>query len=369
MPFTKTYSDGTLSTDYGNSLAWQLISLRNEKYQWTVSGSGTDEYYVELAGGGAPGFIATPPTSNGVYTNSTARTKGTLGSLAANEWGYGNNDSLGFSTVYVRIGSDPDAQVADYVQFRQIPQAGENVRFHAGAGSVVTGLDQSAVAILGFYVENGYDGTMGSATGYLRIDPDVFSYDSRGQAWLDVGSANINYPIRGTGNAADGEFGLYLRGSNMAIVDVTSGSVGIAALPGETSTVATLRMSNRGTKVKCGAGVTLTSALPIFDGELWLHCGATTVTKYGGIVWLLEASSVSSVNDLGGGEFHWGSSGSITTYTKRGNGLFNMRASNIARTLTTLNKYLTSGTIIYNKEAVTITNDTRNDSYTETITG
>jgi len=52
----------------------------------------------------------------------------------------------------------------------------------------------------------------------------------------------------------------------------------------------------------------------------------------------------------------------------RGGGVFNMRASNAARTLTTLNTYFNSGTIIYNKEAVTITNDTKNDSYTATIT-
>lgn len=365
MAFTKTYQ-GTGSTDYSSSLAWALNGLRDSRYAWTASGSGTAEYYVRTAANANPGFVATPPSTSGVYLNGTSATKGTLGSLAAGTWGYGDNDALGYSTVYVRTsgGVDPDTLSADYVQFRQIPQAGEYVRIPAGAGSIVTatGLDQSAVAIDGFHVEEGYDGTIGSSTGFLRIsvsDP-TFEFNGIGQAFIDLG-ATTGATVHGTASAANGEFGLYLRGSALSLVDVRGGSVGIAALPGETSTVTTLRMSNRGTVVKCGAGVTLTSALPIFDGSLWLHCNATTITKYGGNVYLREAAAITTVNSLGPGAFSWGSSGNITTYNNRG-GSLNMRDSNASRTLTTLNLYTTSGTVSYNKEAVTITNHTLNDS-------
>jgi hypothetical protein len=362
MTFTKTgeFSD---STDYSSSLAWEKISLRNSGFAWTASGSGTNEYYVRTAGGANPGFAATPPTTNGVYINGTSATKATLGSLAAGNWGYGDNDTLGYSTVYVRLsgGGDPDAQTADHVQFRQIPQGGEFVRIPPGAGSIVSGLDQSAVAIDNFYVEEGYDGTIGSVDGFLRLDlGGQFEFNGSGQAFIDLG-ASTDVTVHGTSPADIGEFGLYLRGSAMGLVDVRGGSAGIAALPGETSTVTALRMSNRGTTVKCGAGVTLTSAVPIFDGNLWLHCNATTITKYGGNVYLREAAAVTTVNSLGPGEFHWGSSGGITTYNNRG-GSFNMRASNASRTLTTLNLYTTSGTVTFNKESVTITNHTLNDS-------
>lgn len=367
MPFTKIWLGTT--GDYALSTNWELISLRNANFNWTVSGSGTSEYYCRTAASANPGFSGTPPTSAGVYLNGTAATKATLGSLAAGNWGYGDNDALGYSTVYVRTSGsvDPDSLTADYVQFRQIPGTGENVRIPAGSGDISSNLDQSAVAILGFYVEPGYAGTIGAATGYLRIDPDVFDFSSLEQAWIDIGSANINATVHNTGTGDTGEFGLYLRGSNIAILDARGGSIGVAALGGEISTLATLRMANRGTVVKLGSGCTFTSAIPIFDGELWLHCNATTITKYGGIVRLMEAAAVTTVNDLGPGEFHWGSSGNITTYNARGGGTFNMRASNAARTLTTLNTYTTSGTIIDNKEAVTITNDTKNDSYTRTI--
>jgi hypothetical protein len=364
MAFTKTYQ-GSGSNDYSNSLAWALNSLRDSRYAWTASGSGTAEYYVRTAANANPGFAATPPTTNGVYLNGTSATKATLGSLAAGNWGFGDNDALGYSTVYVRTsgGVDPDTLSADYVQFRQIPQAGEYVRIPAGAGSITTasGLDQSAVSIEDFHVEEGYDGTIGSATGFLRISlANNFYFKGTGQAFIDLGGSSDAF-IYGTASASTGEFGLYLRGTALSLVDVQGGSVGIAVLPGETSTLTTLRMSNRGTTVKCGAGVTLTSALPIFEGNLWLHCNATTVTKYGGNVYLREAAAITTVNSLGPGSFSYGSSGNITTYNNRG-GSLDMRASNASRTLTTLNLYTTSGSVSYNKEAVTITNHTMNDS-------
>lgn len=364
MAFTKTYQ-GSGSNDYSNSLAWALNSLRDSRYAWTASVSGTAEYYVRTAANADPGFVATPPSTNGVYLNGTSATKGTLGSLAAGTWGFGDNDTLGYPTVYVRTsgGVDPDTLAADYVQFRQIPQTGESVRIPAGAGSITTasGLDQSSVSLDDFFVEEGYDGTIGSSTGFLRISlGGEFEFNGTGQSFIDLGGSS-DVTVHGTASAPNGEFGLYLRGSALSLVDVQGGSVGIAVLPGEVSTVSTLRMSNRGTIVKCGAGVALTSAVPIFEGNLWLHCNATTITKYGGNVYLREAAAITTVNSLGPGEFHWGSSGNIGTYNNRG-GSLNMRDSNASRTLTTLNLYTTSGTVSYNKEAVTITNHTLNDS-------
>lgn len=363
MAFTKTYQ-GSGSTDYSNSLAWALNGVRDARWSWTASGSGTAEYYVRTAASANPGFVATPPTTNGVYLNGTSATKGTLGSLATGTWGFGDNDALGYSTVYVRTsgGVDPDTLAADYVQFRQIPQAGEYVRIPAGAGSIASGLDQSAVAIEDFSVEGGYDGTIGSVTGFLRISlGNQFDFNGIGQAFIDLG-ASTDVTVHGTASAANGEFGLYLRGSGIGLADIRGGSVGIAALPGEVSTVTTLRMSNEAT-VKCGAGVSLTSVIPMFSGNLWLHCNATTITMYGGIVWLQEAAAITTVNNLAG-EFHWGSSGNIVTYNARG-GVFNMRASNAARTLSALNRQFRYGSIIHNKSAVTITTDTKVDDFTE----
>lgn len=369
MAFTKVWNgagSGATAGDYADSRNWELISLRTSAFAWTASGSGTNEYYVRTSGNTNPGFAATPPTTSGVYISGSSATKGTLGALAAGEWGYGDNDTLGYSTVYVRLsgGGDPDAQTADHVQFRQIPQAAENVRIPSSASSISSNLDQSAVAINGFYVESGYSATIGSATGYLRIDPDIFEFDSLEQAWIDVHSAAITCVVHGTGRGDTGEYGLNLRGLAISLIDLRDGTLGVAALPGEVSVATTIRMSGDKTVLKCGAGVTMTT-LVIFSGEASLHCGATTVTKYGGRVYLAEASAITTVNSIAG-ELFWGSSGNIGTYNARG-GILDMRASNAARTLGTLNRYFNGGIIRHNKEAVTITTNTMQDSFVENI--
>src|SRR5688500_10118354 len=101
MPFTKTWLGTT--GDYEEVTNWEKISIRNANFAWTASGSGTNEYYVRTAANGNPGFVATPPTTNGVYISGSAATKGTLGALTAGQWGYGDNDTLGYDTVYVRL--------------------------------------------------------------------------------------------------------------------------------------------------------------------------------------------------------------------------------------------------------------------------
>jgi len=85
--------------------------------QWTASGSGTNEYYVEADGGGDPG-LASPYNT---YEDSVSMTPGTAGSLAAGEWDWADNDSLGFQTVYVRLsdGADPNSKDRDTIMIDQ----------------------------------------------------------------------------------------------------------------------------------------------------------------------------------------------------------------------------------------------------------
>jgi hypothetical protein len=76
------------------------------KYRWILSGGGTTEYYLQTATGGNPNISEPDRFNNG---GSIYETKGTVGALANSEWGYGDNDTLGYSTVYYRFfGLDPD---------------------------------------------------------------------------------------------------------------------------------------------------------------------------------------------------------------------------------------------------------------------
>lgn len=364
MAFTKVYNgagSGATAGDYADSRNWELISLRTAAYSWTASGSGTNEYYLRTAANGNPGFAATPPTSNGVYINGATATKGSLGSLAAGNWGYGDNDTLGYSTVYVRLsdGTDPDTKVADYVQFRQIPQTAENVRVPAGAGNISSNLDQSAVAINDFIREEGHEGTIGSATGFLRIDPDRFEHSGTGQAWIDIGTAAISPRIHETGSANTGERGLYLRGTAISVLDITGGDVGLASLPGSLSTATTVRVFGDDTSVWIGNGVTLTN-LHQYAGEVRLRCAASAVIIYDGTHISEENGTMTTVT-LKAGDYIYKSSGNITTFHLYG-GTLDEQQSGVARTISTINLYAGSSSILRNKEAVTHTTETTNDS-------
>jgi hypothetical protein len=97
---------------YANTTS--IASIRDATLKWTASGAGTAEFYVELAAGGDPS-LANPA---GVTENNEPMTRGTLGSLRAGQFGYGNNDTLGYNTIYVRLtdGADPDSKAVDFVE-------------------------------------------------------------------------------------------------------------------------------------------------------------------------------------------------------------------------------------------------------------
>ncbi len=74
---------------------------------WSLSGGGTTEYYLlDLA----PFYSAAKPSR--VYINDVEIAEGTLGSLGIIQWGFGDNDTLGYDTVYIRLsdGTDPDSK-------------------------------------------------------------------------------------------------------------------------------------------------------------------------------------------------------------------------------------------------------------------
>lgn len=109
--------------------SWSLSSvpfdnLRSSSDEWTASGSGTNEYH----------YATVKEEPYAVFINGTAATKGTIGSLAAGEWGWGDNDTLGFSTIYVRLSddADPDGKAEGYVQSTKLSEL-----IDSGANTVI----------------------------------------------------------------------------------------------------------------------------------------------------------------------------------------------------------------------------------------
>ena len=76
---------------------------------WTASASGTDEYYLPPSNP-----LSFKESPDDVFEDDTAMTAGTIGALNVGEWVFGNNDSLAFPTIYVRLadGTDPDTKFA-----------------------------------------------------------------------------------------------------------------------------------------------------------------------------------------------------------------------------------------------------------------
>lgn len=353
MAWTKIWIGTT--GDYSLRTNWTKISIRNSAYSWTASGSGTNEYYLRTAASGDPGIGGQP---GGVWINGTDQAEGTVGSLANLGWDYADNDALGYSTIYIRLNAgDPDSQTTDYVQFQSIPVATDNVRIPRGSGTITSGLDQSAVAINAFIVEKGYAAAIGSATGYLKIDPDSLSFDSTGAAYIDIGSAAIDVEIRNTATAASGYRGIYLKGTAIDVLNVMNGNVGLAAQAGEVSTVDNIKISNASNaSLYLGSGVTVSTGADLFSGTLESASTIPTTNLYGGTLEAVLAAALTTVNLKGGTLYHSGSGtlGTLNCYA----GVADWTRSGTERTVTTINCYKGgSYTLRINRPSVTYTNN------------
>lgn len=75
---------------------------------WTASASGTNEYYYSGTAIDEPSFVK---------VDGSVATEGTLGSLAAGEFAWGDNDTIGHDTVYVRLASGSSPGSTDVYYF------------------------------------------------------------------------------------------------------------------------------------------------------------------------------------------------------------------------------------------------------------
>lgn len=95
------------------------IDLNGAAYKWTQSAANPLEYYIEAAAGGDPSIsTVTCGTIAGKFQEASAEEStyqlGTVGSLADGFMGYGDNDTLGYSTVYARY----DSAALDSIEVR-----------------------------------------------------------------------------------------------------------------------------------------------------------------------------------------------------------------------------------------------------------
>jgi hypothetical protein len=281
-------------------------------------------------------------TQSGAQVILTADTAGVPFSVAASGTGtwsgdgnttanVGNNDwntARNWSLNAVPVGTD-DVVIAG-------PSTGSSV-------AILYGLNQSAVAIDEFNIQKDYSAQIGRIEDgkfyYLRVDPN--SWDHRASsslALIDIGSANISPYIECNGTALTGKYALYLKGSDIATLEIKKGKVGVAPLTGETTTVATalvayLTNASSDTDVTIGSGVTLTT-LTQSGGVCELRCAATTVTTADGATLTTAGSGAITTWHLYGTGYP-NSTGTVTTLNLYGTA--DETRGRLARTISTTN--------------------------------
>ncbi len=208
------------------------LDVMTSAYKWTLSAAGTNEYYLTRADGSNPSLNAvTVAVVNGIYQTASASDTtfkiGTVSSLADGYLGFGNADTLGFNTVYVRSNSGNPATVGMAVQIGQVAAVVDtNWGYHRvqdgtlSFGMVVSGTNGATVRARGTswnfsrvkfrYAENhGFEGNTG---GPFTLDHCV-SYFSGHRFIAQSGDCVINvynsgdygshlFAIQGTSGAA-----------------------------------------------------------------------------------------------------------------------------------------------------------------------
>jgi hypothetical protein len=117
---------------------------------WIASAHGTNEYYLVNTS-----TVYTAVMPDAVYENNAAMLKGLVSSLGLFQWGWGDNDTLGYNTIYVRLldETDPDTKSpvgspdSDYLKWADVTAAGEvfrstdvgkYIRIHSGFIKITT---------------------------------------------------------------------------------------------------------------------------------------------------------------------------------------------------------------------------------------
>lgn len=300
---------------------WRRIDVRTAAWSWAASGSGTGEFYLRTAANGDPGFVAQPTA---VYINGSSAAEATVGSLAVGQWDYADNDTLGYSTIYVRVTGDvnPNTLAAGYVKFNQTPQNGEDVTISASSGAITSNTAGLAgKTIRRWIVEKSVaNRAHGSITDPIRIDPDVFIFEGGGQtsAYYDLTSAAIPIEIRSTASVAADLFGLYLAAAAVTLADLQGGSIGLGVIPGQPFTCTT-GVRTRGSAVRALIGIN--STVPLLEslsGTIDHENSIANIEVDGGLVRTKVAGAVSGVVTVNSGTWYDQSSGTKASVVENG---------------------------------------------------
>ncbi len=379
-----TFTWNGLTKNWANDADWDKNSVRNAVYRWTLSGSGTNEFFLELAGGGDP-LVAEEPDN--VQENGSNMVNATLGSLAAGEWDYGDNDTLGFSTIYVRLtdDADPDTKTFGFVSFTDVPYNAQGIDMGTTGNNVEAGLDQSTINPARYTQRKAFTGLIGTNATPLRFngvtDVDIGIRlsnvtDPAGslRTHIDFGSANpSNIRIHGTASSSlDADFGptRILTNNAASKIFVLGGNVSIAAKTNEVLQAALISVTGGNATIGVPGGeadITL-AKLETSGGTVLAFDGATVVEVIGGNLVMQSKAGAPEINVRAGGFVWKGDEGVTLPAVEMFGGRTDLQQSNADRTITALTIH-PGATLLDNPDAVTVGSFVRAPGRPVTLTG
>ena len=119
-----------------------IAGATNYALRWQASGSGTTEYYATSTTVGDPS-MSTPLRVYGITSaggSEAALTNGTVGSLNNLEWDFGDNDSLGYNTLYIRLdaGHPEKEEYLFLMSYTRLPDSSTNYGIRVSPYDVVS---------------------------------------------------------------------------------------------------------------------------------------------------------------------------------------------------------------------------------------
>jgi hypothetical protein len=303
-------------------------------------------------------FLELTCDNENTYLKFTSVTPGKPFTLTASESDGGSADTQTMTVSTTTSNQGPnDWGTATNWEGDALPTTGDTVFIPAGGSSILYGLNQSSVTLASLVIDQGFTSFIGlseiNADGsttydeyrdtYLRISAtSVVLGDGTGtgsgRIKINFGSAQTAVTVRDTGTPETTSLpAVLLLGTHASnVITIVKGSVGIAAQPGETSTVATLNvgyLTNQtdDSNVRCGSGVTLTT-INVTGGRLSVESNSTTMTNSGGEITLL-AGTVTTLN-LDSGTVYDRTTGTITTLIVGSQGVYDASRDPRGKTVT-----------------------------------
>lgn len=247
-------------------------------------------------------------------------------------------------TVVTTAASGPNFwNVAANWDTGSVPVSSDSVYLDNSSVSIFYGLANSAVTLTLLYIAENYSGQIGlsktNAGNYPEYRPDYLSISatsiinksSSNRIKINTGTVQTTIEIFNTGSGAESNLEAFIwKGTHASnVMEVSNGSVGIAAYGGESATVATLSISN-GT-VRTGLGSSLTTIRQI-GGSYSGSSAITTYTLTGGTGRVSGSGTIGTLSLSG--RLTYETSGTATTVSIKKNGVLDSSTDISARTIT-----------------------------------